>query len=87
MGIEASVTRLGDFFNFLATNCISKVAPIFGDFLDSCEAIAFNDKLAMLHFGQLLEKFGLLFISASGHIGTDVLNKLNRRAAVSTLTK
>ena len=68
MGIEASVTRLGDFFNFLATNCISKVAPIFGDFLDSCEAIAFNDKLAMLHFGQLLEKFGLLFISASGHI-------------------
>ena len=30
---ESSVTRFGDFWNFLAINFITKVAQIFGDFL------------------------------------------------------
>ena len=29
----SSVTRFGDFFNFLAINFITKVAQMFGDFL------------------------------------------------------
>ena len=31
------VARLGDFWNFLVTNFITKVAQMFGDFLGSCE--------------------------------------------------
>ena len=30
---KSSVTRLGDLCKFLATNCLAKVAQIFGDFL------------------------------------------------------
>ena len=33
----AIVTRLGDFWNFLATNFITKVAQMFGDFEGNCE--------------------------------------------------
>ena len=33
----ATVTRLGNFWNFLATNFITKVALMFGDFLGSYE--------------------------------------------------
>ena len=32
-----NVTSLGDFWNYLATNFITKVARMFGDFLGSCE--------------------------------------------------
>ena len=32
-----NVTRLGNFWNFLATNFILKVAQMFGDFLGTCE--------------------------------------------------
>ena len=37
----SSVTRLGGFWNFLATNFITKVAQMFGDFLGSCEIHCF----------------------------------------------
>ena len=33
----ATVTWLGDFWKFLGTNFLSKVAQIFGDFLDHFE--------------------------------------------------
>ena len=33
----SSVTRLGNFCNFLATNFVTKVAQMFGDFSGSCE--------------------------------------------------
>ena len=36
-----SVTRLGDFWNFLSTNLVSKVAQMFADFLGSCENLCF----------------------------------------------
>ena len=39
------------------------------DFLNCFENIHFH-KLLWLLFGQLLEKFGLLYILASGHTGT-----------------
>ena len=64
----ASVTRLGDFRNFLATNLITKVAQMFGHFLGSCKIRLFKVKLVTIRLGQLLCKLGLLFISASGHI-------------------
>ena len=38
---ESSVTRFGDFWNFLAINFITKVAQIFGDFLGSCVNLCF----------------------------------------------
>ena len=34
---ENSVTRLFDFWNFLAINFVTKVAQMFGDFLGNCE--------------------------------------------------
>ena len=35
--VNASVTRLGDFLIFLATNFFTIAALMFGDFLGSCE--------------------------------------------------
>ena len=35
--LSTSVTRLGEFWNFLVTNFITKVAQMFGDILGSCE--------------------------------------------------
>ena len=35
--LPVSVTRLGDFCNFLVTIFITKVAQMFGDFMGSCE--------------------------------------------------
>ena len=35
--VSSSVTRLGDFWYFLAIKIITKVAQLFGDFLGSCE--------------------------------------------------
>ena len=39
-----SVTRLGDFWKFLATNILTKVAQIFGNFLGCCEKHYFVSK-------------------------------------------
>ena len=63
------MTRLGDFWNFLVTNFITKVAQMFGDFLGSCENYHFLSQIFEATFGQLLEKLELLFISTSGHTG------------------
>ena len=35
--VTISVTRLGDFVNFMVTNFATKVAQMFGDFWDSFE--------------------------------------------------
>ena len=43
------------------------------DFLGSFENIHFLVYTAVVTFGQLLENFGLLYISASGHTGACVL--------------
>ena len=62
-----SVTRLGDFWKFLATHFLRKVGLwLFGLFW---KTLIFELNQLWLIFGQLLETFGLLFISASGHTG------------------
>ena len=68
---ELSVTRLGDFWNSLVTNCITKVTQMFGDFLGSFEKHCKKVKLVRLLLGQLLETLGLLFITTSGHTDCD----------------
>ena len=66
--IMSSVTRMGDFFNFLATNFITKVAQMFSDFLGSCEKhLLFEVKLDRLLLGQLLEKLGLFYFYIWSH--------------------
>ena len=37
LSTDTSVTRLDNFWNFLATNFVKKVAQMFVDFLDNCE--------------------------------------------------
>ena len=61
-----NVTRLGDFWKFLATKFLAKKPnewQLFGDF----EKPHSYEKLHWLLFRQLLEKIGLLFTSTSGH--------------------
>ena len=45
-----SVARLNDFFNFLATNCVTKVSLMFVDFLGSCEKHCFSSKTGQATF-------------------------------------
>ena len=57
--ISSSVTRLGDFWKVLATNFLTKIAQIIGDFCATYFEIQnFYVKTAVTNF----EKFGLLFI-------------------------
>ena len=65
--IMSSVTRLGGFWNFLATNFITKVAQMFGDFLGSCEKHCFlKSNLIGYFWGNFWKNLGF-FISTSGH--------------------
>ena len=63
-----------------------------GNFLGYLEKTHYYVKLHWLLFGQLLEKFGLLFTPTSGHTGCDrkrsfiVLVSVGRRTAI-TLTR
>ena len=52
---ELSVTRLGDFWNFLATNFVTKVAQMFCNFMGSCKNHYFLSQAAWQLFGQLLK--------------------------------
>ena len=62
-----SVTRLGNFFIFLAINFITKVAQMFGDFLGSCEKHCFlKSNLIGYFWGNFWKNLGF-FISTSGH--------------------
>ena len=63
------VTRLGDFWKFLAKKFLSKVAQIFGNLLGYSEKHYFVSKNCCGSFSPLLGKFGLLFIPRSGHTG------------------
>ena len=42
--VLAIVTRLGDFWNFLSTDFITKVAQMFGGFLGICEKHCFSSQ-------------------------------------------
>ena len=63
----SSVTRLDGFWNLLVTNVLTKVAQMYVDFFESINFHAINCWRST--FGQHLEIFGLLYISASGHTG------------------
>ena len=54
MFLSYSVTRLGEFWNFFASNFITKLAQMFSDFLGSCESIAFKSNW----LGYFLGNFG-----------------------------
>ena len=47
---SSSVTRLGDFWKFLATNFVTKVTQRYEDFLGYLENICFQVKTAMATF-------------------------------------
>ena len=66
---QTSVTRLGEFRKFLETNFGSKVAQMYSNFLGYFKEHPFQGKLLLLLFGQLLETFGLPFISTSDRTG------------------
>ena len=46
--------RIGRFWKFLATNCITKVAQVYGDFLAILKMITFKVNLLWLLLDQLL---------------------------------
>ena len=66
-----SVTRLSDFWNFLATNFITIVAKKFHDFVDSFEIDCFLSHTGYVTFWTTFGKLGLLLISPSGHTECD----------------
>ena len=57
------MTRLGDFWKFLTTNFLTKVAQKFRDILASWESSTFLEKTAANSFA----KIELQFIPISGH--------------------
>ena len=68
--LPTSVTRLGHILEVLATNILSKVAQIFGDFWGYLEALLLSSKLCC---GNVLGKILInwpLFIPAFGHTAT-----------------
>ena len=67
MTFDCSVTRLGDFWKFLATNSLSKVAKKIVTF-GLCRKRSINVKTALDILRQLLKTFGQLLNPASGHI-------------------
>ena len=69
--LASSVTRLGDFGKLLATKFLAKEAEMIGTFWAILKNLTLMKKLHLLHFGQLLEKIGLLFTLTSGHTASE----------------
>ena len=65
--------RLGDFSKLLATKIQTKVAQMICNFLGNVEKPHSYVKTAADIFGLLLETFGLLFTTTSGHTVCDRL--------------
>ena len=57
-GLHYSVTRLGGFSKFLATNFLIKVAQIYGNFWGYLEECYFLRRACFITFRQLLENMG-----------------------------
>ena len=62
--MNGSVTRMGNFWKFLVTNLLTKVAQMYVVFLGSFENIHIHVLIAVITFWAIL---WLLYISASGH--------------------
>ena len=65
LSLRVSVTR---FERYLVTNFRTKVAQIFGNFLDYFKHLFIN-KTLVATFGQRLENIGQHFVSISAHSG------------------
>ena len=73
-----SATRLGDFWKFLATNCLLRVAQRFVNFLGYLKVGQFLGKIALTSFRATTGNFGLLLIPASGHAACQSLSRRRR---------
>ena len=71
MCVALSVTRLGEFWKFFASNFLLKVAQMYGDFSGRSKKYFFQVKTAVATFRAILgeRKVGY-FISTSGHTGS-----------------
>ena len=67
------MTRFGNFFNFLATNFLTKVAQIFNDFLGYFENIKFYVKIAVPTFLGNYVKIWASFYSNIWSYWSDVI--------------
>ena len=65
--IITSVTRSGDFWNFLGTNFVTKVAQKFNAMWDNLNNVIIKLKPLGYFLSNCGENFGLLFISTSSH--------------------
>ena len=74
-----SVTRLGNFWKFLVTNFLTKVAQIYRRLFRIFENNNFQVKTAVASFCPTFSKIGLLLISASGHTGRNKRLKGKKR--------
>ena len=70
------MTRLGDFWKFLVTNFLTKVAQMYVDFLGYFENFQFHFLTTVVTFWATL---GLLNISASGHTGVTRVHFIDGR--------
>ena len=61
------MTRLGNFWNFLETNVITKETQMFVDFLGSFEKHCFSSETGEATFWATFGKTWATFISTSGH--------------------
>ena len=66
---EDQCDQIGPFSKVLGNKSYLKVAQILGDFWGYLKIGLLYVKLLWLHFAQLLENFGLLYIATSGHTG------------------
>ena len=63
------MTRLGKFWNFMATNFVSKVSQMFRDFFGQFLNYHLLSQTVVTTFGQLLENLGYFLFLHSGHTG------------------
>ena len=71
--VVTSVTRLGDFWNFLATNFITKVVQMIGNFLGNFENHRFLSPTVVAACRATFGQTWATFIPASGHTGCDAI--------------
>ena len=69
--ITTSVTRLGDFWNFLLINFITRVAQMFADFLDSCEDHRLFSRTGEPTFGNFWKNLDYFLFQQSGRTDYD----------------
>ena len=67
LALKLSVTRLGDSYKFLVTNCLIKVAQIFWWLFGLFLIMALSSKSGWLLFGHIWGKIRQPFIPSSGH--------------------